>query len=169
MILSDFPVFLGVKWLKFNCNVVTTTTYEQWVYPSNIPLRIRHYDNQKHTCYLDYYFTTDYGFIGSNEQKCYGNAMTGYYVSSDSVYQYGTGEYVGSDYGGPVTEYLCPMVAGATRHTTTTYSKGGTSYGAVYADKNDLPADGQLIEGSANDAYCVIRTGGTYYYFEKSI
>ena len=65
--------------------------------------------------------------------------------------------------------YKCDNVAHAIKTVTTIYSKGDTSYGSIYVDKNEMPEDGQLIEGSADGAYCVIKVGGSFYYYEKSI
>lgn len=166
MILSDFPVFLGVKWSKFDCKVTTKTTYTETT-PTLFTFSINQPADKYAYSYADYYFTTDQGFIGRNEIKHdNGKNMSGYLVHDTDVWAY---ENNGVDLGTGWINYTCPNVAKAYKNVTTTYSKGSTSYGAVYADKNELPADGQLIEGSANDAYCVIRTGGTYYYYEKTI
>lgn len=170
MILSDFPVFLGVKWLKFDCKVTTQTTFDRHAQP---PININFYrtENSNHQviCYTDYIFSEQTGFTGTNSHKIRGDQLTGYYyVDSEDVVEYANPTY-SENQGGQYTRYDCIWIAHATRRTTTIYSKGGTGYGAVYADKDELPADGQLIEGSASDAYCVIRTGGNYYYYEKSI
>lgn len=166
MILSDFPMFIGVKWLKYSCNVVTDTTYTQ----SNISTYVmKKTENTYHMSryYTNYIFSEKYGFEGRDAQDRYGGQATGcYYVTDTVVWQYANPTYF-EDQVGQYTQYTCPRVAEATKHTTTTYSKGGTGYGAVYVDKDDLPEDGQLIEGSADGAYCVIKVGNTTYYYEK--
>lgn len=49
-----------------------------------------------------------------------------------------------------------------------TYSKGDTYQGAIYTNEGELPESGTLIEGSANDNYCIIKVGSTHYYYERA-
>jgi hypothetical protein len=166
MILSDFPVFLGVKWIKYSCNAVTTTTYDQkppeYVTQGYTPRSRKNSDS--YSAYTGYTFSEKSGFEGTGHVMCRGNALSGYYEVGDVLVVRYDNE---TDGGNGNTNYQCPIIAEAYAHSKTTYSKGGTGYGAVYADKDELPDDGQLIEGSANDSYCVIKVDGTIYYYEK--
>lgn len=166
MIISDFPVFLGVKWLKYSCNAVTTKTYSQkppeYVTPGYAP-RTRT-NSSSYSVYTGYTFSEKSGFEGTGHTMCRGNALSGYYEVSDTqVVRYANE----TNNGNGTTNYSCPIIAEASEYSKTTYSKGGTDYGAVYVDKNELPESGQLIEGSASGSYCVIKVNGTIYYYEK--
>lgn len=167
MILSDFPMFVGVKWLKYSCNVVTNTTYEQWPDPSPNARPVFGLPNGiGHSCYTGYTFSRERGFEGTGHSVRYGKDLTGYYqVAPDYVRMFADPVDDGS---GNITFYMVKIDYASVR-TTTTYSKGETGYGAIYADPRELPEDGQLIEGSADGKYCVIKVGGTFYYYEKSI
>jgi hypothetical protein len=166
MILSDFPMFVGVKWIKFDCKVTTQTTYTQEI-PMKIELDINHSTDRYEYSYSDYYFTTANGFIGGTRiRHDNGKNMTGYHVTDTDVFVYGNNKV---DLGNGWINYKCENVAHARKTVTTIYSKGDTIYGSIYADKNEMPEDGQLIEGSADGAYCVIKVGGAFYYYEKSI
>ena len=164
---TGYDIPFGVKWLKYSCNVVTNTTYTKQAIPSNIPMNRTENSNHRIICYSDYIFAEDRGFEGRNKHECYGNQATGYYYVDDTdVYQYANPTYSENEFG-QYTHYTnCPHIAEAAKRTTTTYSKGGTGYGAIYVDKNELPESGQLIEGSADGEYCVIKINDTCYYYE---
>jgi hypothetical protein len=164
MILSDFPMFVGVKWLKFDCKVTTKTTYTETI-PMELKLNINHPANEPTYSYSDYYFTTDSGFSGgTNIRHENGRNMYGYHVTDTNVYIYENDKV---DSGTGWITYNCRNVAHADKTVTTIYSKGDTIYAPIYIDDNELPESGQLIEGSANDSYCVIKVDGTIYYYEK--
>lgn len=167
MILSDFPMFVGVKWLKYSCNVTRTTTYEKWPDPSpNERPTFRVPNGQGHSCYTGYTFSSERGFEGTGHSVRYGKDLSGYYeITPTYVRKFADPVDDGS---GNVT-FSMVKIDYANEKTTTTYSKGGTGYGAIYADTRELPEDGQLIEGSADGTYCVIKVGGSFYYYEKSI
>lgn len=161
---TEYDILFGVKWSKFDCKVTTKTTYIETT-PTSFTMSINQPADKYAYSYADYRFTTDQGFIGTNEIKhTNGRHMTGYHVEDTSVYVY---EDNGTDLGTGWIKYSCSNVAKAYKDVTTTYSKGSTSYGAVYVDKEDLPEEGQLIEGSASGSYCVIKVNGNFYYYER--
>jgi hypothetical protein len=53
------------------------------------------------------------------------------------------------------------------RDITYTYPKGSTYYGVVYTSDGEIPDGGSLVDGSIDGAYCVVKVGNEYYYYEK--
>ena len=86
MILSDFPMFVGVKWIKFACKVTTQTTYTQHI-PTEFKLDINESADSAEYSYSDFYFTTEHGFTGGTlVRHDNGKNMTGYHVTDTDVY-----------------------------------------------------------------------------------
>ena len=161
---TEYDILFGVKWIKFDCKVTTQTTYTQEI-PTQFKLNINESADRIEYSYADYYFTTTNGFIGGTQIKHdNGKNMTGYHVTDTDVYEYGNDKV---DLGSGWIEYHCKNVAHARKTVTTIYSKGDTSHGSIYADPMELPEEGQLIEGSPSDSYCIIKINGTCYYYER--
>lgn len=68
------------------------------------------------------------------------------------------------------TSYYTARVTGECTPTTekNAYLMGSTSYGEITVPEGQLPEEGTLIEGSADDNYCVLQVNGIYYYYEKA-
>ena len=164
MILSDFPISVGVKWIKYNTTSKTVTTYkEETIYTPEFVYQTR-ISTEYFNCSTGYTFSEDGGFRSTGYKQCLGSSMEGYYVGSTTVHEWSP--RIGTN--GEYSEYNIKLVAKATQTKKTTYYKGDISYGSIYADKGEFPEEGSLIEGSATGKYCIVKVGGTVYYYEKA-
>lgn len=159
----------GIEWRKYSCMVLpggTHTIYDEngvdWEFSDSGFLT-----SSDISGYADYMFTPTFGYGGSGGTISLGpvSGNTGVlyncYGASVSLYEV---TRPGSKY-----EYYCYTKTANTTTTTTptTYHKGDTDYGSVYAQEGEAPEEGTLLAGSYTGSYCVISVGGTYYYYEK--
>lgn len=159
-----------VTWRKYSCKVSDVDRYTytdngiwEFVYSGSATSSL--------SGYSDYGFSVDEGFYGIPPYLDYSAqelwvGATVYYASGDYVgyttitaYDSATGTFYYESYERTATmSYV---------GTETVYSRGSTNYGTVEANEGDVPDGGTLVKGSTSGSYCVVRVGGTYYYYVK--
>ena len=160
----------GVEWRKYSCDVSSSTYYVYTQDDSDFSLYASETEQTASTWgYPGYLFSPHSGYVMKGVREEYGPASgtTGtYYASGGTVcmkhicrYDPASGKYYKSDWirratkDGPYYESI--------------YSKGSTEYGSMRAPEGELPEAGTLVEGDVASDYCVLKVGGTYYYYEK--
>lgn len=158
----------GIKWRKWSCDRTASSSYTrtdegvgETTTFSNITA-----SNHWFQSWGSWSWSNSGGFEGdySDYKKASPDEIVGRYNAVDTELR----EYISCDDNGDGTYNLTWEVIGtAYEDVSYDYDKGTTDYGVVYAEEGELPANGTLEEGSATGSYCVIKVGGTYYYYEK--
>lgn len=150
----------GVKWEKWSCEIVAgryeatepnTQYMNEWL-DSSIPL----YDSYEISSESGYYGVGLNTFSINDDLT---EAIGKYRVTDERVVEIESlttnGHYF--SYEG--------IKVGEITYFDPTYSKGTTLVATIEVEEGALPESGTLIEGSAEDGYCVLEIGGTYYYY----
>lgn len=149
----------GVRWHKWSCIKSTNSYYTTQLIYSNGPVSMTVSDSYTgHTLYFQ-------------------DPSTGYFENRGEMMTLGYGDY-GTIYDAQTTTMLVSVTVSNTirydriynpiLYTSTTYSKGATSYGNVYADEGAYPdatAGYTYVThfSSGGIDYKVMRSGTTYY------
>lgn len=157
----------GVKWRKWSCQVTTEHSYTRTDYGVGETQSFTVGESSVWwTTWGSYTFSGSSGFEG--DYGDYGKADPDTIVGRYSLADTEVREWIScTDLGNGKWELVWEVVGTAEEYSWYDYTKGTTDYGVVYAEEGALPADGTLEEGSATGSYCILLTGGTYYYYEK--
>lgn len=117
----------------------------------------------------DYRFDEENGFIGigggyatSADEM---NSVSGYLVYDEEVWAITSVELLQES---PLrVEITLECVALCVPVTEDLYVQGPDYYGSFEVEDGELPENGELIDGSATDPYCVLDVDGTYYYYVR--
>ena len=161
----------GTFWAKYNC--VETRIYEQ---VDSLEDGTSVGDRDTWTGILANSYSSDYhldeneGFIvgegnstGFNESSAQA-AVGGYIGDSTTVWQIVSLDNYYYENGYGYADYIIEIVALAD-YSTHNYAQGSTYYGTIEVEYGALPEDGDLVEGSIADGYCVMSVDGDYYYY----
>lgn len=176
---STFPSF--VTWRKYDCNVITSSSYYREVEPSSDYGGYYAQDGSQIPAYDDYEFSSEDGYTGVGETTyimpyALSNIIGHYSVDRtnvrlfDSYIEEGDPDWpLDSPYGYTYYFYMMP-VAECERvdGDEDSYEQGDTYYGTIEADEGELPEDGELVDGDVDGFYCVLYfPGDGYYYYER--
>lgn len=165
----------GVRWAKYSCDAFDEVyEYQETDHIGGSSVG----DIEKWgTSYLNY--CTEYTFDKSVGFCSAGNyhyadtaadlaSASGYIVTSDTVFRIVTVSVISEDPGGPcLVDVEAEIVALCDTLTYTAYRKGSENFGIIEAEDSELPENGELVEGSPNDSYCILDVDGTYYYYVR--
>lgn len=117
----------------------------------------------------EYYFNENHGFVGigggyvtSADEV---DSISGYMVDSEAVWAITSVELLQES---PLrVEITLECVALCVPVTVNSYVQGSVYYGSFEVEDGELPENGDLIEGSATDSYCILDVDDTYYYYVR--
>lgn len=169
-----------VEWKKWSCTKTDNSYYED-VSSDGFSSIGDTYDYDTYESmyptwtYADYYWEGSSGgySMGSSVNHSSWSTVGGTYEASfgstQYVYQYSGIYYYTDTDGTSRVKYSLELVAIAelVEDSNPTYTKGTTSYGSVWADYGENPEEGTLVSGSLTGDFCVLYSGGSYYYYER--
>lgn len=177
----------GTIWEKYNCEIfVEGGDYKE------VPAYgggNSYYNTTTITCYDSYDFSTEDGYSGIGEGTynlpADSSSVIGKYMVSkyrdyardilcssveriDSFSSQGDDDWPSSAPSGYTRCIKYTRVA-LSEETPLEYSyeQGYAHYGTIEVEDGELPENGELIEGSAKNSYCVLRIDGEYYYYVR--
>ncbi len=117
----------------------------------------------------EYYFNENAGFVGigggyvtSADEV---DSISGYMVDSEAVWAITSVELLQAS---PLrAEITLECVALCSPVTEDSYVQGSIYYDSFEVEDGELPENGGLIAGSANDSYCVLNVDDNYYYYVR--
>lgn len=165
----------GAKWHKSNCVVTDeVSSYEETDFINGVGIGDKEVWESSYLSYTDgYTFSSRDGFksLGSSgyaETAEELSSASGYIVENEVVYSIVSVSVLTVDNDGYCTAKVeVEVVALCEPLTYTVYNLGGEYYGVLEVEDGELPENGELIEGSATDPYCVLDVDGTYYYYVR--
>ena len=158
-------ITFDVTWAKYNCT--KGNTYAEAT-PSSGTTQKTYSTGATVSACSSYSFSETQGYTGNATAYSVGNSsLEGkYIVSPTSVLLITNWGYTMSN--NVINGYvLTRREVAAAEVVDTFYTKGDTLYNEISAEYGQLPENGTLISGSAEDDYCVIQINGTNYYYEK--
>lgn len=153
----------GAAWLKYSCD--SSTTYE-WT-DARVGETGTYTLWDRGALFTAYTFDEVEGFYGDGWDNYVtfedaSQAAGAYSFSSESVWQLGAIIEVHDQYG-DTKGYTYETTCVASAEAYTSYSKGSTSYGTIYADEDQQPEAGEVLE-HGSDHYVIRTASGAYWY-----
>lgn len=177
----------GTNWEKYDCEIVQEGGYYEEVAPGGSG--VGYYTSTTLTLYDSYEFSAEDGYIGIGEgtyslpadcSSAVGKYMVRKYTHISLKTLYSTVELIDSFSSQGDDDWPSNAPSGHTRCYRYTavalaedipvehsYEQGYVHYGTIEAEEGELPENGELIEGSATDSYCILRIDGEYYYYVR--